>query len=226
MNMKSLELDLSGIRSLVSDQELQAWQTKSDAYVAQLHAGTGQGSDFLGWIDLPATITDQDFTAIEAAARSLQERCDYVVSIGIGGSYLGARAVIEALTPTFAAYRREHSAPQVIFAGHNIGEDYLSELVDFLSDKRFGIINISKSGTTTEPAIAFRILKGLLEQQVGREGARERIIAVTDRARGALRTLADKEGYQTFVIPDDIGGRFSVLTPVGLLPIAGAGVDV
>ena len=226
MNMKSLELDLSGIRSLVSDQELQAWQTKSDAYVAQLHAGTGQGSDFLGWIDLPATITDQDFTAIEAAARSLQERCDYVVSIGIGGSYLGARAVIEALTPTFAAYRLEHSAPQVIFAGHNIGEDYLSELVDFLSDKRFGIINISKSGTTTEPAIAFRVLKGLLEQQVGREGARERIIAVTDRARGALRTLADKEGYQTFVIPDDIGGRFSVLTPVGLLPIAVAGFDI
>ena len=226
MDMKSLELDLSGIRSLVSDQELQAWQTKSDAYVAQLHAGTGLGSDFLGWIDLPATITDQDFTAIEAAARSLQERCDYVVSIGIGGSYLGARAVIEALTPTFAAYRREHSAPQVIFAGHNIGEDYLSELVDFLSDKRFGIINISKSGTTTEPAIAFRILKGLLEQQVGREGARERIIAVTDRARGALRTLADKEGYQTFVIPDDIGGRFSVLTPVGLLPIAVAGFDI
>ena len=226
MNMKSLELDLSGIRSLVSDQELQAWQAKSDAYVAQLHAGTGQGSDFLGWIDLPATITDQDFTAIEAAARSLQERCDYVVSIGIGGSYLGARAVIEALTPTFAAYRQEHSAPQVIFAGHNIGEDYLSELVDFLSDKRFGIINISKSGTTTEPAIAFRVLKGLLEQQVGREGARERIIAVTDRARGALRTLADKEGYQTFVIPDDIGGRFSVLTPVGLLPIAVAGFDI
>ncbi len=226
MNMKSLELDLSGIRSLVSDQELQAWQAKSDAYVAQLHAGTGQGSDFLGWIDLPATITDQDFTAIEAAARSLQERCDYVVSIGIGGSYLGARAVIEALTPTFAAYRQEHSAPQVIFAGHNIDEDYLSELVDFLSDKRFGIINISKSGTTTEPAIAFRVLKGLLEQQVGREGARERIIAVTDRARGALRTLADKEGYQTFVIPDDIGGRFSVLTPVGLLPIAVAGFDI
>ncbi|WP_299555243.1 glucose-6-phosphate isomerase [uncultured Porphyromonas sp.] len=224
--MKSLELDLSGIRSLVSDQELQAWQAKSDAYVAQLHAGTGQGSDFLGWIDLPATITDQDFTAIEAAARSLQERCDYVVSIGIGGSYLGARAVIEALTPTFAAYRQEHSAPQVIFAGHNIDEDYLSELVDFLSDKRFGIINISKSGTTTEPAIAFRVLKGLLEQQVGREGARERIIAVTDRARGALRTLADKEGYQTFVIPDDIGGRFSVLTPVGLLPIAVAGFDI
>ena len=226
MNMKPLELDLSGIRSLVSDQELQAWKAKSDAYVAQLHAGTGQGSDFLGWIDLPATITDQDFTAIEAAARSLQERCDYVVSIGIGGSYLGARAVIEALTPTFAAYRQEHSAPQVIFAGHNIGEDYLSELVDFLSDKRFGIINISKSGTTTEPAIAFRVLKGLLEQQVGREGARERIIAVTDRARGALRTLADKEGYQTFVIPDDIGGRFSVLTPVGLLPIAVAGFDI
>lgn len=224
--MKALELDLLGIRSIVSDGELHALQEKSNEYTAQLHAGTGLGNDFLGWINLPEEITDTEFAEIERAARALQEHCDYVVSIGIGGSYLGARAVIEALTPTFAAYRREHSAPHVIFAGHNIGEDYLSELVDFLSDKRFGIINISKSGTTTEPAIAFRVLKGLLERQVGHDGARERIIAVTDRAKGALRTLADKEGYKTFVIPDNIGGRFSVLTPVGLLPIAVAGFDI
>ena len=224
--MKTLTLDLSGIYATVPAEAVEAWREKSDQYQHQLHTATGLGNDFLGWINLPNEISDADFSAIEEAARDLQQRCDYVVSIGIGGSYLGARAVIEALTPSFEAYRREHSAPQVIFAGHNIGEDYLSELVDFLQDKRFGLINISKSGTTTEPAIAFRILKALLEKQVGREGARERIIAVTDKARGALRTLADKEGYKTFIIPDDIGGRFSVLTPVGLLPIAVAGFDI
>nr|WP_314478148.1 glucose-6-phosphate isomerase [uncultured Porphyromonas sp.] len=224
--MKTLTLDLSGIYATVPAEAVEAWREKSDQYQHQLHTATGLGNDFLGWINLPNEISDADFSAIEEAARDLQQRCDYVVSIGIGGSYLGARAVIEALTPSFEAYRREHSAPQVIFAGHNIGEDYLSELVDFLQDKRFGLINISKSGTTTEPAIAFRILKALLEKQVGREEARERIIAVTDKARGALRTLADKEGYKTFIIPDDIGGRFSVLTPVGLLPIAVAGFDI
>ena len=224
--MKTLTLDLSGIYATVPAEAVEAWREKSDQYQHQLHTATGLGNDFLGWINLPNEISDADFSAIEEAARDLQQRCDYVVSIGIGGSYLGARAVIEALTPSFEAYRREHSAPQVIFAGHNIGEDYLSELVDFLQDKRFGLINISKSGTTTEPAIAFRILKALLEKQVGREEARQRIIAVTDKARGALRTLADKEGYKTFIIPDDIGGRFSVLTPVGLLPIAVAGFDI
>ena len=224
--MKTLTLDLSGIYATVPAEAVEAWREKSDQYQHQLHTATGLGNDFLGWINLPNEISDADFSAIEEAARDLQQRCDYVVSVGIGGSYLGARAVIEALTPSFEAYRREHSAPQVIFAGHNIGEDYLSELVDFLQDKRFGLINISKSGTTTEPAIAFRILKALLEKQVGREEARERIIAVTDKARGALRTLADKEGYRTFIIPDDIGGRFSVLTPVGLLPIAVAGFDI
>ena len=224
--MKTLTLDLSGIYATVPAEAVEAWREKSDQYQHQLHTATGLGNNFLGWINLPNEISDADFSAIEEAARDLQQRCDYVVSIGIGGSYLGARAVIEALTPSFEAYRREHSAPQVIFAGHNIGEDYLSELVDFLQDKRFGLINISKSGTTTEPAIAFRILKALLEKQVGREEARERIIAVTDKARGALRTLADKEGYKTFIIPDDIGGRFSVLTPVGLLPIAVAGFDI
>ena len=224
--MKTLTLDLSGIYATVPAEAVEAWREKSDQYQHQLHTATGLGNDFLGWINLPNEISDADFSAIEEAARDLQQRCDYVVSIGIGGSYLGARAVIEALTPSFEAYRREHSAPQVIFAGHNIGEDYLSELVDFLQDKRFGLINISKSGTTTEPAIAFRILKALLEKQVGRQEARQRIIAVTDKARGALRTLADKEGYKTFIIPDDIGGRFSVLTPVGLLPIAVAGFDI
>ena len=224
--MKTLTLDLSGIYATVPAEAVEAWREKSDQYQHQLHTATGLGNDFLGWINLPNEISDADFSAIEEAARDLQQRCDYVVSIGIGGSYLGARAVIEALTPSFEAYRREHSAPQVIFAGHNIGEDYLSELVDFLQDQRFGLINLSTSGTTPAPAIPFRILKALLEKQVGREEARERIIAVTDKARGALRTLADKEGYKTFIIPDDIGGRFSVLTPVGLLPIAVAGFDI
>ncbi len=212
--MKTLTLDISGIYTAVTPESVKAWEAKSNQYQQQLHAGTGLGNDFLGWINLPTEISEEDLSAIEDAARDLQQCCDYVVSIGIGGSYLGARAVIEALTPTFEAYQTKHAAPQIIFAGHNIGEDYLSELVAFLKDKRFGLINISKSGTTTEPAIAFRILKALLEEQVGREEARQRIIAVTDKARGALRTLADKEGYKTFIIPDDIGGRFSVLTPV------------
>ena len=224
--MNTLQLDLSGIFSTISPEAIEAWASKSNTFQQALHQGTGLGSDFLGWINLPEEITDAQLTDLETTAKKLQTSCDYVISIGIGGSYLGARAVIEALTPSFEVYQSKHNAPQVIFAGHNIGEDYLSELIAFLCDKRFGIINISKSGTTTEPAIAFRLLKALLEEQVGRDEARERIVAITDKSRGALRTLADKEGYKTFVIPDDIGGRFSVLTPVGLLPIAVAGFDI
>ena len=224
--MNTLQLDLSGIFSTISPEAVEAWASKSNTFQQALHQGTGLGSDFLGWINLPEEITDAQLTDLETTAKKLQTSCDYVISIGIGGSYLGARAVIEALTPSFEVYQSKHNAPQVIFAGHNIGEDYLSELIAFLRDKRFGIINISKSGTTTEPAIAFRLLKALLEEQVGRDEARERIVAITDKSRGALRTLADKEGYKTFIIPDDIGGRFSVLTPVGLLPIAVAGFDI
>lgn len=224
--MNTLQLDLSGIFSTISPEAVEAWASKSNTFQQALHQGTGLGSDFLGWINLPEEITDAQLTDLETTAKKLQASCDYVISIGIGGSYLGARAVIEALTPSFEVYQSKHNAPQVIFAGHNIGEDYLSELIAFLRDKRFGIINISKSGTTTEPAIAFRLLKALLEEQVGRDEARERIVAITDKSRGALRTLADKEGYKTFIIPDDIGGRFSVLTPVGLLPIAVAGFDI
>lgn len=224
--MNTLQLDLSGIYSTITPEAVASWANKSNAYQQALHQGTGLGNDFLGWINLPEEITEEQLADLEATAKALQQSCDYVISIGIGGSYLGARAVIEALTPSFEAYQSKHSHPQVIFAGHNIGEDYLSELISFLRDKRFGIINISKSGTTTEPAIAFRLLKSLLEEQVGRDEARKRIVAITDKSRGALRTLADKEGYKTFIIPDDIGGRFSVLTPVGLLPIAVAGFDI
>ena len=192
----------------------------------KLHKGTGKGNDFLGWLNLPSSLTDAHLTEIENAAARLQERCEVVVVIGIGGSYLGAKAVIEALSHTFAPMLGAGKYPQVLFAGQNIGEDYLYELQQVLAGKQFGLVNISKSGTTTEPAIAFRLLKKQLEAQVGKEEAKHRIVAVTDAARGALRKLADMEGYKTFVIPDNVGGRFSVLTPVGLLPIAIAGFDI
>lgn len=224
--MESIKLDLSGIYNFVSETEVQELTQESRKYIDQLAEKTGLGNDFLGWVNLPEEITTAEVARIKEVAGRLASKCDYVVSIGIGGSYLGTRSVVEALSSSFEAYKTEHKHPQIIFAGHNIGEDYLTELCAFLADKRFGLINISKSGTTTEPAIAFRILRSLLEKQVGREEARERIVAVTDRAKGALRTLANKEGYESFIIPDDIGGRFSVLTPVGLLPLAVAGIDI
>lgn len=224
--MERIKLDLSGIQSFVESTVVESLWAKSSEYNTMLHEGTGAGNDFLGWVNLPNEISESDFANIERVAQTLRSKCDYVVSIGIGGSYLGVRAVQEALTNSFEWLQDKHNNPILIYAGHNIGEDYLSELSAFLRDKNFGIINISKSGTTTEPAIAFRILKAQLEAQVGKEEARQRIVAVTDRAKGALRSLATSEGYETFVIPDDIGGRFSVLTPVGLLPLAVAGINV
>ena len=219
--MERIRLDLSKTGSSVA-----SYGETAEKFNALLDNGTGRGSDFLGWVHLPSSITEEELNAVEAAATILRERCDYVINVGIGGSYLGARAVIEALQNSFEAYRSDRENPVILYAGNNIGEDYLSELLQFLRDKRFGIIYISKSGTTTEPAIAFRLLKGLLESQVGREDARERIVAVTDSAKGALRRMADEEGYRSFVIPDNVGGRFSVLTPVGLLPVAVAGLDI
>lgn len=219
--MERIRLDLSKTGSSVA-----SYGETAEKFNALLDNGTGRGSDFLGWVHLPSSITEEELNAVEAAATILRERCDYVINVGIGGSYLGARAVIEALQNSFEAYRSDRENPVILYAGNNIGEDYLSELLQFLRDKRFGIIYISKSGTTTEPAIAFRLLKGLLESQVGREDARERIVAVTDSAKGALRRMADEEGYCSFVIPDNVGGRFSVLTPVGLLPVAVAGFDI
>lgn len=219
--MERIRLDLSKTGSSVA-----SYGETAEKFNALLDNGTGRGSNFLGWVHLPSSITEEELNAVEAAATILRERCDYVINVGIGGSYLGARAVIEALQNSFEAYRSDRENPVILYAGNNIGEDYLSELLQFLRDKRFGIIYISKSGTTTEPAIAFRLLKGLLESQVGREDARERIVAVTDSAKGALRRMADEEGYRSFVIPDNVGGRFSVLTPVGLLPVAVAGFDI
>ena len=190
-----------------------------------LESGSGQGNDFLGWLHLPSSIDEQQLQAIEKSAAQLRSECEYVISIGIGGSYLGAKAVIEALSDHFAAYKSSKS-PKVLFAGSNIGEDYLYDMMDLVRGHKFGIIVISKSGTTTEPGIAFRLFKDMLEKQEGKDFAQRNIIAVTDARRGALRGLATQEGYATYVIPDNVGGRFSVLTPVGLLPIAVAGFDI
>lgn len=224
--MEKINLVIEKALGTVSRETVFGLQDKAAKGMEQLHQGTGQGNDFLGWLNLPSEISDADLTEIETAARNLQSRCEIVVVIGIGGSYLGAKAVIEAMSNGFEHLRKQHNAPIVLFAGQNIGEDYLYELQDLLTDKQFGIVVISKSGTTTEPAIAFRLLKEQLEKQVGKEEAGRRIIAVTDAAKGALRKLADTEGYKTFVIADNVGGRFSVLTPVGLLPIAIAGFDI
>ena len=224
--MEKINLVIEKALGTVSRETVLGLQDKAAKGMEQLHQGTGQGNDFLGWLNLPSEISDADLTEIETAARNLQSRCEIVVVIGIGGSYLGAKAVIEAMSNSFEHLHKQHNAPIVLFAGQNIGEDYLYELQDLLTDKQFGIVVISKSGTTTEPAIAFRLLKEQLEKQVGKEEAGRRIIAVTDAAKGALRKLADTEGYKTFVIADNVGGRFSVLTPVGLLPIAIAGFDI
>ena len=189
-----------------------------------LESGSGAGNDFLGWLHLPSSIDEQQFQSIEKSAALLRSDCEYVITIGIGGSYLGAKCVIEALSDHFAAYKT--GGTKVVFAGSNIGEDYLYDLMDLVRGRKFGIIVISKSGTTTEPGIAFRLFKDMLEKQEGKAFAQQHIIAVTDARRGALRGLATQEGYVTYVIPDNVGGRFSVLTPVGLLPIAVAGFDI
>ena len=193
---------------------------------ALLHSGEGAGNDFLGWVNLPSSIDEAQLTAIEEQAAKLRAKADVVICIGIGGSYLGAKAVIEAMSNSFEFLKRKHDNPTVVFAGQNISEDYTYELLDAVKDYSIAAIVISKSGTTTEPAIAFRIIKAEIEARYGKAEAAERIVAITDAARGALKTLATQEGYPTFVIPDDVGGRFSVLTPVGLLPLAVAGVDV
>lgn len=223
--MKTIQINTSDVLGAVSKAQIEALQAKAEAGVEKLEKGTGAGNDFIGWLHLPSEMPTALLDDIEQAAAKMRATCDYVVAIGIGGSYLGAKAVIEALKDTFADLKPANG-PRVLFAGQNIGEDYLYELVDLLKDKKFGIIVISKSGTTTEPAIAFRMLKELLEKQVGKAVAAERIIAITDEKKGALRKLATEEGYKTFVIADNVGGRFSVLTPVGLLPIAVAGCDI
>ena len=193
---------------------------------ALLHNGKGAGNDFLGWVNLPSSITNSELSEIKRVADNLRAKAEVVVCIGIGGSYLGAKAVLEAMSNSFEALKKKHNNPTIVFAGENISEDYTHELMDALKDYSIAAIVISKSGTTTEPAIAFRLLKAEIERRYGKAEAAERIVAITDKARGALKTLATQEGYPTFVIEDNVGGRYSVLSPVGLLPLAVAGVDV
>ncbi|MDR2040376.1 MAG: glucose-6-phosphate isomerase [Bacteroidales bacterium] len=220
-----MKLNIEKVTDFVSKEKIYANKDQALGYVKALYEKTGKGSDFLGWVDLPSSIKDKDFAAIEDVASFYKKNAEIVVVIGIGGSYLGAKATLEALSDNFWQMK-ENESPKVVFAGQNISEDYLYELLDLLENKKYGIVVISKSGTTTEPAVAFRILKDHLESKIGKEKAKDYIVAITDEKRGALRTLAVQEGYRTFVIPDDVGGRYSVLTPVGLLPIAIAGFNI
>lgn len=224
--MKSISLDITKATQFLKPGTIEAYEGKVKAVQEALENGTCPGNDFLGWLHLPSSITPAFLDEVQACANTLREKCEVVVVAGIGGSYLGARAVIEALGNSFAWLVNDKKNPAILFAGNNIGEDYLAELTDYLKDKKFGVINISKSGTTTETALTFRLLKKQCESQRGKEEAKDVIVAITDAKKGAARTCADKEGYKSFIIPDNVGGRFSVLTPVGLLPIACAGFDI
>lgn len=229
--MKSVNVRIDKIfapASAVTAADIEALKPEIEAASELLHNGKGKGNDFLGWVNLPSSITDAQLNDIQAAAKTLRDEADIVIAIGIGGSYLGAKAVLEALSGSFDSLTapRKGVNPRVVFAGQNISEDYTWELMEAVKNYDIATIVISKSGTTTEPAIAFRIIRDQIEKRYGKEGAARRIVAVTDESKGALRKLADTEGYKTFVIPDNVGGRYSVLTPVGLLPLAVAGVDI
>lgn len=224
--MKSITLDITKAEQFLTKGAVEAYEAKVKDAQEALENGTCAGNDFLGWLHLPSGISEGFLNEIQAVADTLRKKCEVIVVAGIGGSYLGARAVIEALGNSFAWLIDDRKNPTILFAGNNIGEDYLFELTTYLKDKKFGVINISKSGTTTETALTFRLLKKQCEAQRGKEEARDVIVAVTDAKKGAARTCANKEGYKSFIIPDNVGGRFSVLTPVGLLPIACAGFDV
>jgi len=224
--MKSISLNTTKAVQFLPKGAVEGFEAKTRAAQEALENGTCAGNDFLGWLHLPSETTEAFLDEVQACANTLRSKCDVVVVAGIGGSYLGARAVIEALGNAFSWLVADGKNPAILFAGNNIGEDYLAELTDYLKTKRFGVINISKSGTTTETALTFRLLKKQCEAQRGKAEAKDVIVAITDAHKGAARAAADKEGYKTFVIPDNVGGRFSVLTPVGLLPIAIAGFDI
>ena len=224
--MENIKLSIDKAFGFISEQNVANYKAQVNAANAALHNASGKGSDFLGWLNLPTSIDESHLADVENTANILRDNCEVVVVIGIGGSYLGSKAVIDALSNSFDWLLTERKSPVVVYAGQNIGEDYLFELQELLKTKKFGIISISKSGTTTEPALAFRLLKTQLEEQQGKAEAQKLIVAITDKARGALRTLAVQEGYKTYVIEDNIGGRYSVLSPVGLLPIAVAGFDI
>ena len=222
----AMNLKMTGVTGFVNPGELDKMAVMMNAANEVLLSRTGAGSDFLGWLDLPVNYDKEEFARIQAAAKKIQGDSDVLVVIGIGGSYLGARAAIEFCKGQMYNGIRETGIPEVYFVGNNISSSYLNDVVKIIGARDFSVNIISKSGTTTEPAIAFRIFKKLLEEKYGKEGAKGRIYATTDKARGALKALSDAEGYESFVVPDDVGGRFSVLTAVGLLPIAAAGVDI
>ncbi|MCF8374342.1 MAG: glucose-6-phosphate isomerase [Bacteroidales bacterium] len=224
--MATIQIDLSGMKGFFKAEDFEKFKKDSPVQQRKLQNKTGKGNDFLGWLDLPSKISSDEIDQINQLTASVKNKVDFVVVIGIGGSYLGAKAIIEGLSDSFSAFREKGTHPKILFAGQNIGEDYHYELLDFLKDKNYAVVVISKSGTTTEPALAFRLLKSDLENRYSESEVRNRIVAITDSSKGALRTLADQKGYQTFIIPDDVGGRFSVLTPVGLLPIALAGFNI
>ncbi len=224
--MIHLSIDYSKVKQFISEDEINSFQKDLTKGHQQLIDKTGKGNDFVGWVNLPSEIDEELIAGIQANAKAIKDIADIYVVIGIGGSYLGARAIIEALNHNFAALKDDNKYPFIVYAGQNISEDYMAELLDILDKKDYALTVISKSGTTTEPAVAFRILKNHLEQKYGKENACKRIIAVTDKEKGALKKLSNDEGYQTYVVPDDVGGRYSVLTPVGLLPIAVAGFDI
>lgn len=224
--MKKIILDITKASSFLKEGAVESYKQQVNDARRSLEEGTCPGNDFLGWLHLPSSVTPEFINEIQSVADTLREKCEVVVVAGIGGSYLGARAVIEALGNSFSWLTGDKKNPTIVFAGNNIGEDYLYELTEYLKDKKFGVINISKSGTTTETALTFRLLKKQCETQRGKDEARDVIVAITDAVKGAARAAATKEGYKTFVIPDNVGGRFSVLTPVGLLPIAIAGFDI
>jgi len=221
-----IKFDYSKVSGFVSAEEIENMKAITENAAKTLMEGTGAGNDFLGWIDLPANYDKEEFKRIKECAKKIQSDSEVLVVVGIGGSYLGAKAAIEMLTDSFYNLRADRKTPQILYAGNSISSAYLSGLLSYLKDKEFSVNIISKSGTTTEPAIAFRMLRSLLIEKYGEEEAKARIYATTDKARGALKEFSDKEGYETFVIPDDVGGRFSVLTAVGLLPIAAAGIDI
>ena len=224
--MITLNFDFKNALKFVSKAEIEQFQEALNHHFTAVKDRTGKGNDFLGWTDLPSSVDEDLITKIEAAAARLREKSEVSVVVGIGGSYLGARAVIDALSPHFNFLKKKKGNPIVCYAGNNISEDYLAELLEVLDEKDYTLTVISKSGTTTEPALAFRLLRDHLEAKYGKEESKDRIVAITDKERGALKQLADEEGYETFVVPDDVGGRYSVLTPVGLLPIAVAGLNI
>ena len=221
--MTHIQLDYGKTLEFFGEHELEQQKDNVKAIHQTIHNGSGAGSDFLGWLDLPVDYDKEEFKRIIEAAKRVKDHSDVFVVIGIGGSYLGARAAIEMLTSSF---RNSTEYPEIVFVGNHLSSSYTHELIQYLDGKDFSVNVISKSGTTTEPAVSFRLFKQLLEDKYGKDEAKERIFATTDKEKGALKQLATNEGYETFVVPDDVGGRYSVLTAVGLLPIAVAGIDI